>query len=73
MGYRPLRRLPNHMHLILGLAPQALRSHALRAFALFSYSITPHFTLALKTSSIRYGRRQPLDETSCLRLSVQIG
>ena len=43
------------------------------------FTLTPlrglniHLTLAVNTSSIRYGLRQPLDGTSCRRLSVQIG
>src|SRR5438132_1347988 len=43
------------------------------------FTLTPlrglniHLTLAVKTSSIRYGLRQPLDAASCRRLSVQTG
>ena len=37
------------------------------------HSALTYFTTAEKTSSIKYGRRQPLDDASCFRLSVQIG
>jgi|GEM_PF-3016544 len=70
---RPLCGLGLMTHAILGLAPQALCFHALRAFSIFKGRNTSYFTTAEKTSSINNGRRQPLDEVSCFRLSVQIG